>query len=77
MARELMIHRVVEGPFENDEEEEGCWLLCLAEDRGELCDLEVYFDSFSEAYAFKHHFTKSIEPIVLTTEVEEEEEHDA
>jgi hypothetical protein len=76
MARELMIHRVVEGPFENDEEE-GCWLLCLAEDKGELCDLEVFFDSFDEAYAFKHHFTKSIEPIVLTTEVEEEEEHDA
>lgn len=68
MANEVKVHRVIEGPFESDDEEHEVWLLCLAEEDGELTEIEVYFDTFNEAYAFKHHFTKSIEPIILAND---------
>ena len=67
MANEVKVHRIIEGPFESDDEDV-VWLLCLAEEDGELTEIEVYFDTFDEAYAFKHHFTKSIEPIILAND---------
>ena len=67
MANEVKVHRVIEGPFESDDEDE-VWMLCLGEEDGELTEIEVYFDTFNEAYAFKHHFTKSIEPIILAND---------
>ena len=67
MANEVKVHRVIEGPFESDDEDE-VWMLCLGEEDGELVEIEVYFDTFDEAYAFKHHFTKSIEPIILAND---------
>jgi hypothetical protein len=67
MANEVKVHRIIEGPFESDDEDE-VWMLCLAEEDGELTEIEVYFDTFDEAYAFKHHFTKSIEPIILAND---------
>jgi hypothetical protein len=73
MAKEIKIHKVIEGPFED--EEDGYWCLCLAEDDGELYDIEVFFDEFDEAYTFKMHFTKSINPIIMETD--DEAEHDA
>jgi len=77
MAKELKIHRVLEGPFENYEEEgdDTYWCLCLVEDNGELYDAEFFFDNFDEAYTFKMHFTKSINPIIMETD--DEAEHDA
>lgn len=74
MAKEIKIHKVIEGPFEDDEED-GYWCLCLAEDDGELYDIEIFFDEFDEAYTFKMHFTKSINPIIMETD--DEAEHDA
>lgn len=70
MANEVKVHRVIEGPFESDDEDE-VWMLCLGEEDGELTEIEVYFDTFDEAYAFKHHFTKSIEPIILANPSED------
>ena len=68
MANEVKVHRIIEGPFESDDEEHEVWMLCLAEEDGELVEIEVYFDTFDEAYAFKHHFTKSIQPIILAND---------
>lgn len=68
MANEVKVHRIIEGPFESDDEEHEVWMLCLGEEDGELTEIEVYFDTFDEAYAFKHHFTKSIEPIILAND---------
>lgn len=67
MANEVKVHRIIEGPFESDDEDE-VWMLCLGEEDGELTEIEVYFDTFDEAYAFKHHFTKCIEPIILAND---------
>lgn len=67
MANEVKVHRVLEGPFDIEDEDE-VWMLCLGEEDGELTEIEVYFDTFDEAYAFKHHFTKSIEPIILAND---------
>ena len=64
MANEVKVHRIIEGPFESDDEDE-VWMLCLAEEDGELTEIEVYFDTFDDAYTFKKHFDKSIEPIIL------------
>ena len=64
MAGEMKIHRVIEGPYES-EDEDTFWCLCLVEEEGELYDAEFFFDTFDEAYAFKAHFQKSIEPIIL------------
>lgn len=69
MANEVKVHRVIEGPFDiNDEGEDEVWMLCLGEEDGELTEIEVYFDTFDEAYAFKNHFNKSIEPIILAND---------
>lgn len=68
MANEVKVHRIIEGPFESDDKEHEVWMLCLGEEDGELTEIEVYFDTFDEAYAFKHHFTKSIEPIILAND---------
>lgn len=63
MANEMKVHRVLEGPFDM-EDGEVC-MLCLVETDGELEEIEFYFDTFDEAYAFQKHFYKSIEPIIL------------
>lgn len=67
MANEVKVHRVIEGPYYTEDMDE-VWLLCLAEEDGELTEIEVYFDTYDEAYAFKNHFTKSIEPIILAND---------
>lgn len=64
MANEMKVHRVLEGPFDMEDEDE-VWMLCLVETDGELEEIEFYFDTFDEAYAFQKHFYKSIEPIIL------------
>lgn len=69
MANEMKVHRVIEGPYE-DEMEMSVWLLCLVEENDELTEVEIYFDTFDEAYQFKNHFTKSIEPIILANQSE-------
>jgi len=68
MDYEVKVHKVIEGPFEVDDEEDGTsiWLLCLGEENGSLKEIDVYFDTFNEAYSFKNHFLTSINPIVLS-----------
>lgn len=68
MANEVKVHRVLEGPFDIEDEEHEVWMLCLGEENGELTEIEVYFDNFDEAYTFKNHFNKSIEPIILAND---------
>lgn len=70
MVDEVKVHRVIDGPFESDDED-SIWMVCLAEEDSVLKEIEVYFDTFDEAYQFKNHFTKSIEPIVLAYDQEE------
>lgn len=72
MATEMKIHKVIEGPYE-DEMEMEIWLLCLAEENGELTEVEMYFDTFDEAYQFKNHFAKSIDPIIFNYETDNED----
>ena len=60
----MKVHRVLEGPFDIEDGDE-VYMLCLSETDGELEEIELYFDTFDEAYTFKKHFDKSIEPIIL------------
>lgn len=64
MANEMKIHRVMEGPFDMEDRYE-VYMLCLAETDGGLEEIELSFDTFDDAYTFKKHFDKSIEPIIL------------
>jgi hypothetical protein len=59
------IHNVIEGPFEDDED--NIWVVCLAElgDDEELEHIEVFLDDFDSGYNMVRHFSSSIEPIVF------------
>lgn len=59
----MIVHRVVEGPFEDPEGK--VTLVCLSELNGEVFNNELYFPDFNTAYKFKNEFYGSIEPIVL------------
>lgn len=71
MASDMKIHRVIEGPYDV-EDEDLVWCLCLAEIEGSLEEVELYFDTFDEAYSFKKHFMTSIEPITIPTQYDED-----
>lgn len=71
MASDMKIHRVIEGPYDA-EDEDLVWCLCLAEIEGSLEEVELYFDTFDEVYSFKKHFMTSIEPITLPTQYDED-----
>ena len=62
----MLIHRVLNGPLEDDEENILC--LCLVEDDGELYEEEIIFEKMEDAINFCDHFKVSIEPIVLEYE---------
>jgi hypothetical protein len=59
---EMKIHRVVSGPYDEDEV---IWNLCLVEIDGELEQVELFFDDFDSAYTMVKYFLTSINPIVL------------
>lgn len=65
MAGDVKVHNVIDGPYE-DEEEDGVWLVCLAEESGIMSEIEIYFDTFDDAYNFTKHFLTSIEPVILS-----------
>ena len=71
MASDMKIHRVIEGPYDV-EDEDLVWCLCLAEIEGSIEEVELYFDTFDEAYSFKKHFMTNIEPITLPTQYDED-----
>ena len=68
------VHRVLDGPYEDDEG--SYWLNCRVEDADEedpkmaMFDEEIPFVSFDAAYKFQSHFLTSIEPIVIEFEME-------
>lgn len=66
MAYPYKVHRIVEGPYE----EEGLvWLLCLAEyTDGEIGHIEMYTETVAEAICIKDTFNKTIEPLILLKE---------
>ena len=62
----MLIHRVLNGPLTDDEDNILC--LCLVEDDGELYEEEIIFEKMEDAMSFTNHFKSSIEPITLEYE---------
>ena len=75
------VHQVKDGPYQ-DEEEGLWWLLCWVEDcdpvDGEdvMFDEEIPFSTMTNAYNFKTHFDKSIDPILIEFNVGMEVKYD-
>lgn len=63
----MKIHTVESGPYDDGEY---IWNVCKAEEDGEVFNIEVFFNSFDDAYKMIKHFAKSIEPL----EFEEKED---
>jgi len=67
------IHRVVEGPFTQEDlgyewdgpQEAEAYLVVLLEHDGELEEVEWYCATLDDAYDIVKHFKGSIEPIVI------------
>lgn len=75
----LVIWGIIEGPMtssEDDDEESPYYIVVKAsivngtdlQQDAEVFITEVYSDSFNEAYQFKRHFDRSIEPILISME---------
>jgi hypothetical protein len=64
----MIIHRVVDGPYVDDDT---CWLVCLVEEAGQIYHEDVEFSSFNEAYDFATEMGMSIYPIELDEWMEE------
>ena len=62
----MLIHRVLNGPLTDDEDNILC--LCLVEDDGDLYEEEIIFEKMEDAMAFCNHFKSFIEPITLEYE---------
>jgi hypothetical protein len=61
----LKLHKVIEGPYLN-EDDDGCYNLCLVEyDDGTMGEEEIVLEDFDSAYRMVKYFDKSIDPIVL------------
>ena len=62
---------VVEGPISveesPDEAPEGAnwYMVCKTEVDGEMSDDNFWFEEFNDAYEWKKHFMKTIEPLVI------------
>jgi hypothetical protein len=70
-SEDFMLWGVVEGPVDADDIPDSgfpsgavCMIL-KASEGGEVFDVEVWFDSFDEAYLILKHFDETIEPIKL------------
>ena len=71
--RNLIIHRIIEGPFTQQDlgyewtgpEDAECFLVVLLEREGATEEVEWYFEGVEEAYAWVRHFKGSIEPIII------------
>ena len=69
----LIIHRIIEGPFTQQDlgyewtgpEDAECFLVVLLEREGATEEVEWYFEGVEEAYAWVRHFKGSIEPIII------------
>lgn len=59
---QLKIHNVISGPYDDGED---IWNVCLVEADGELEEVELYYDSYNDAYQMVKHFMKSIDPLIM------------
>ena len=65
--KHLLIHWVVDGPYVNPDKEEGGYInLCRIEDSStRIADVEVHYETYSDALEPVTYFTKHIEPLDL------------
>lgn len=66
----MKIHSVESGPWDDGEY---IWNVCKVEKEGKVFDMELFFDSFDDAYQLIRHFSKSIDPLELELNEEDEE----
>lgn len=66
----MKIHSVESGPYDDGEY---IWNVCKVEDDGKVFDMELFFDSFGDAYKMIKHFAKSIDPLDLELNEEDDE----
>jgi hypothetical protein len=68
---DLMFWGIIEGPIEADDipdsgfPSEAVCMILKASENGEVFDVEVWFESFDDAYTIVRHFDQTIEPIKL------------
>ena len=64
------VHGVMEGPFQDEDEEwfMTCWVEGV--ESGELFEDDIPFIDFDRAYDFKKHFLSSIQPIEISFPME-------
>lgn len=68
----FLIHNVTHGPFDDGED---FWNVVMAEtEDGKIIDMELFFDDMESAMQMKAHFGRSIQPLELEFDDEEEEE---
>lgn len=68
----VKIWQILEGPIEvddmpdNEHPEYATHLcICKAEINGEMEDMNIWFESFDDAYTWQSYFQKNIEPLEL------------
>ena len=66
----MKIHSVESGPWDDGEY---IWNVCKVEKDGKVFDMELFFDSYNDAYELVKHFSKSIDPLELELNEEDEE----
>lgn len=66
----MKIHSVESGPWDDGEY---IWNVCKVENDNKVFDMEIFFDSFDDAYTMVKHFAKSIDPLDLEWNEEDDE----
>ena len=72
MTIEMKVHRIIEGPYE-DPEEEGIWFVeALIELNGKMSETTLFNTDFDELYELTKHFKRpTLEPYII--EIDEED----
>ena len=75
MKKPVKIWGIIEGPITHEEYADGlgkdmpegfnCVMLCKVEVNGEIDAQNFWFETFDEAYEWKKHFDKNIEPLEI------------
>ncbi len=70
MTTTYLIYDVHSGPWDDGEY---VWNVCKVSKDGDVFHKELYFNSYDDAYELIKHFNKSIEPLELELEDEDDE----
>ena len=71
---DIKIWQILDGPFaieevpieESDHPEESThFCICKAEINGKIEEMNIWFESFDDAYEWQNHFKTSIEPLKI------------